>query len=73
MLVSESFLTVYVLPVSAAGSGSPPVQRCGQCSLLAWSAAAGEKAAVAGYAHWSSDKPGWCYGASLAERSSERG
>lgn len=64
-------MTVSTLPVSAAGSGFPPVQRCVQCSLSAWSAAAGEKAAAAGSAHWSSDKPGWCCGASLAEKSSE--
>lgn len=67
------FLTVSKLPVSAAGSDSPPVQRCEQCSLSAWSAAAGEKAAAAGSAHWSSDKPGWQCEASPAERTPEEG
>lgn len=57
--------------MSAAGSDSPPVQRCEQCSQSAWSAAAGEKAAAASSADWSSDRPGWHCGASPAERTPE--
>lgn len=50
----------------AAGSDFPPVQRCVQRSQSALSAAAAVKAAVAGSAHWCSDRPEWHYGASPA-------
>lgn len=59
--------------MSAGGSDSPPVQRCVQCSRSAWSAAAGEKAAAAGSARWSFDKPGGHCGASPAARTPEEG
>lgn len=63
--------TVFNSPVSATGSDFPPVQRCEQCSQSAWSAAAGEKAAAAGSARWSSDTLGWCCWASPAKRTPE--
>lgn len=67
----RGFLTVSNSPVSAAGSDFPPVQRCERCSQSAWSAAAGERAAAAGSARWSSDTLGWCCGASPAKRTPE--
>lgn len=69
--VSPCVWTVSNQPVSAAGSDCPPVQRCEQRSQSAWSAAAGEKAAAAGSAQRSSDKPDWPRGASPAERTPE--
>lgn len=65
------FITICDLLVSAAHSGSPPVQRCECCSQSAWSAAPGGKAAAASSARWCSDRPEWYYGASPAETTPE--